>query len=134
MPGPEFTVSQSGQPMKRSTKNNARQIRIAENMNFTCRSDRGRLAHLDILKRCRIFIIQSLPNWGEHVTPGVRLFLQKPDFADVGKITVALGKINAVANNKFIRYFEADPVGFDVDFAPGWFIEQRNCFQLVRLA
>ncbi len=44
--------------------------------------------------------------------------LCEPYFSNKGQIAVSLGKINAIADHKFIRYFKTDQVGIYIDLAP----------------
>lgn len=45
--------------------------------------------------------------------------------ADVGKVTITLGKIEAVAHNELIRHFKPDIIDIDTGEATAGFIEHR---------
>ena len=61
------------------------------------------------------------------------LLIGKPDFADVGKIAVALRKINPIAHDESIGDFKSNPIGAKISFASTWFVKKCNRLQTLGL-
>src|SRR3974390_3747119 len=62
------------------------------------------------------------------------LALTSRNDANIWKITVLLGVIEAVADNELVRNLEPDVIALQGELAPRWLVEQRSDFQAPRLA
>src|SRR3974390_522495 len=62
------------------------------------------------------------------------LALTSRNDANIWKITVLLGVIEAVADNELVRNLEPDVIALQGELAPRWRVEQRSGFQAPRLA
>lgn len=60
--------------------------------------------------------------------------LGEAHLADIGQVPVALGIVDAIADDEFIGDGETHPIGLEVDLASGGFVQQRDGAQLGRVA
>ena len=116
---PGVTASQSGQRPSRSMPASARHTPITPATSITRRIDGGWRAQRAMRSNQVKFI---------------RLFPGESHFADKGQVAVALGKVDAIADDEFVRDFKARPGRLDVDLAPRWLVKQGADVKPARLA
>jgi len=56
----------------------------------------------------------------------VRRGVHESDLADIGQVAVALRAVDPMAHDEFVGDLESDPVGGDIDLAPGRLVEEGD--------
>jgi hypothetical protein len=59
----------------------------------------------------------------DKIVTGIKSGVRETDFADKRQVSVALCKVDSIPDDKFIRYFEAGPIRFEIDFAAAGFVQ-----------